>query len=113
MMKCYGISNCDTVKKARKQLDEQNTEYEFIDLKTTTLSEILLTDWLTQCPDTLVNKRSTTYRNIKAEWLAAKTQAEKISLIQSNPTLIKRPVLAKENGDIIVGFDTTAYQLLT
>lgn len=32
-MKIYGIKNCDTVKKARKWLDEQGIEHSFHDFK--------------------------------------------------------------------------------
>ncbi len=112
-MKLYGIKNCDTVKKAIKQLDSDNIAYEFIDLKTTELSVELLTDWLKQCPKTLVNKRSTTYRQIKEEWLSVEDDlSAQIKLIQENPTLIKRPVIVLDNAEIIVGFDKQIYQQL-
>lgn len=112
-MKIYGIKNCDTVKKALKQLNAQNSHYEFIDLKTTDLSADLLADWLSQQPNTLINKRSTTFRAIKSDWLAAEDDTERqIRLIQANPTLIKRPVVEKANGDIIVGFDSERYASL-
>ena len=32
-MKLYGIKNCDTVKKARKWLDENGVDYQFHDFK--------------------------------------------------------------------------------
>lgn len=110
MFKLYGIKNCDTVKKAIKQLAEQQTDYEFIDLKTVTLPHELLHDWLSQHPQTLVNKRSTTYRQIKNDWLAAENDVNRqIELIQANPTLIKRPVLERADNTIIIGYDTTKY----
>ncbi|PID66370.1 MAG: arsenate reductase [Gammaproteobacteria bacterium] len=109
MITLYGIKNCDTVKKAIKQLDKQRTAYTFIDLKTADLSTELLQDWLRQCPETLVNKRSTTYRRIKADWLAADNQQAQIALIQANPTVIKRPVLVKADNHIMVGFDAMLY----
>ena len=37
-MKLYGIRNCDTVKKARKWLDEHGVDYEFHDFKKDGLS---------------------------------------------------------------------------
>ncbi|PIE46505.1 MAG: arsenate reductase family protein, partial [Gammaproteobacteria bacterium] len=69
-MKLYGIKNCDTVRKAIKFLDGQGSHYEFIDFKTTKLSAGKVKNWLTQCPETLVNKRSATYRKIKTAWLS-------------------------------------------
>lgn len=113
MIKLYGIKNCDTVKKARQQLNTQGIVYDFIDLKTAELSDDLLRHWLQQCPNHLVNKRSTTYRNIKDNWLATEDNLNaQITLIQQHPTLIKRPVLQLADETIIVGFDTDAYHRL-
>lgn len=104
MLKLYGIPNCDSVKKSRKQLDADGTAYEFIDLKRIELPIDTLADWLRQCPDTLVNKRSTTYRQLKADWLAAEGNIHaQIALIQANPTVIKRPIIVADSGDITVG----------
>lgn len=113
MIKLYGIKQCDSVRKAIKALENQQIEFEFIDLKTTQLSLDLLKNWLVQCPETLINKRSTTYRTIKEPWLACEGNVgEQLALIQGNPTVIKRPVLLKNNQEIIVGFDKTIYQSL-
>lgn len=111
MLKLYGITNCDSVKKVRKQLDADGVNYEFIDLKSAELSAKMLTDWLSQCPDTLVNKRSTTYRQIKADWLAAEGDTgAQIALIQANPTVIKRPVIVKDDGMVSVGMNTALFK---
>lgn len=111
MLKLYGITNCDSVKKARKQLEADGISYEFIDLKSAELSADMLSDWLSQCPDTLVNKRSTTYRQIKADWLAAEGNAgAQIALIQANPTVIKRPVMVSDNGDVSVGINKALFK---
>lgn len=105
-MKVYGIKNCDTVRKTLKQLDNQESHYEFVDLKTTPLDLSLIKDWLTQQPQQLVNKRSTTYRTIKTDWLAAEHNLDKqAQLIQAHPTVIKRPVILQSGGKITVGYD--------
>ncbi len=102
-MKLYGIKNCDTVRKVCKQLDAEGQQYEFIDLKTADLPAEKISMWLEQCP-ALVNKRSTTYRTIKADWLAAENDsAQQIALIQANPTLIKRPLIEHDDGRVTVG----------
>lgn len=113
-MKLYGIKNCDTVKKAIKQLQNQQISYEFVDLKTHDLTEETVRGWLSQCPDTLVNKRSTTYRQVKETWLSAESDVSaQITVILEHPTLIKRPVLEKDSGEIMVGFDLKAYESLS
>lgn len=112
MIKLYGIRNCDSVKKAVKQLQNNGISFDFIDLKTTKLPADLLVDWLQQLPDTLVNKRSAAYRQIKHQWLQAAQQSEQISLIQSHPNLLKRPVIVSTDGVVSVGFDKQILQRL-
>ncbi len=106
-MKVYGIKNCDTVKKALKFLQNNTIAYEFVDLKTTSLTEEQLKTWLKQ--PTLINKRSTTYRQLKHDVEACQNEAELIKLIQANPTLLKRPIV--EKGELLlIGFDETSYR---
>ncbi len=112
-MKIYGIKNCDTVRKAIKYLDAHNVAYEFVDVKITELSAELIGDWLQRYPEHIVNKRSTTYRAIKSDWLNAAIAEEQIALIQKNPTVIKRPVLVLDDGRVIIGFDKDMYQSLS
>ncbi len=110
-MKLYGIPNCDSVRKARKQLDSDGVNYDFIDVKSAPLSADCIAHWFSHCGDKLINKRSTSYRQVKAQWLAA--EAEKgttaglseaqIALIQQHPTLIKRPLVEYDDGRIGVG----------
>ncbi len=45
MYKMFGINNCDTVKKAKKFLDENHIEYEFIDFKKFIPSEDDILRW--------------------------------------------------------------------
>jgi len=104
-MRLYGIKHCDSVKKAIRQLDENGVDYDFIDLKSTKLPADLLLEWLTKLPDTLVNKRSITYRRLKDAWLAADSQAARIQLIQANPTLLKRPLIVNDEGQLSVGLE--------
>jgi arsenate reductase-like glutaredoxin family protein len=42
----FGIPNCDTVRKARKWLDDQGQAHEFIDLRADTPSTHKITEWL-------------------------------------------------------------------
>jgi arsenate reductase len=106
----YGIANCDTVKKARKWLDQQGISYQFYDFKKQPLTEALYDHFAQHASvDELINKRSTTYRsldeNIKHHF--GEQQAKQQALLQ--PTLLKRPLLST-NGDLIIGFDPNRYQ---
>ena len=65
MITVYGIKNCDTVKKALKWLADHNIEYKLHDYRIDGLDLNFLTQAETQFGwDVLVNKRSTTWRNL-------------------------------------------------
>ncbi len=113
----YGIKNCDTVKKAQKWLTENNINYDFFDFKKSTLtSELLnqfveLNDW-----NTLLNKRSTTYRNLSDEIKNNLTDEVAFEQVLAQPTLLKRPILIIAEDDsanalkLHLGFKADSYQ---
>lgn len=100
----YGIPNCDTVRKARKWLENEGVEHAFHDVRSNPLPLETLQHWADQVGiDTLVNKRSTSWRQLDPQQQQADT-AELIQLLQDHPTLMKRPVLVIA-PTIIVGFN--------
>jgi arsenate reductase len=113
----YGINNCDTVKKSQKWLNANNINYEFFDFKKQTLTSELLTqfvelnDW-----STLLNKRSTTYRNLSDEIKNNLTNETAFEQVLAQPTLLKRPLLLIETNDshsvpkLHLGFKADSYQ---
>ncbi|MGB1289837.1 MAG: ArsC family reductase [Porticoccaceae bacterium] len=106
----YGISNCDTVKKAKSWLEENNLDYHFHDFRKQGLESAIIQDWLSQIDwQKLLNKRSTTWRNLDAKTQQSVNAENIIQLLVENPTLIKRPVL-KVNGIINIGFNADTYQ---
>lgn len=112
MYTIYGIKNCDTVKKALGQLNDQGTEYEFVDLKQCKLNKNILQSWKQELGEWPINTRGTTFRALKAEWEQA-SENQKFSLITDNPSLIKRPVLVKNGKLLLIGFKTEEYANLT
>ena len=108
-MKLYGIKNCDTVKKARRWLDDRGIDYRFHDLRADGLDRSVVDSWLTSvAADELLNKRSTTWKSLD-KTLRENLEAGDIpALLVENPTLIKRPVLERE-GNLLVGFSEQAY----
>jgi arsenate reductase len=106
----YGISNCDTVKKAKNWLETNNIDYRFHDFRKQGLEPETIKDWLSQISwDKLLNKRSTTWRNLDPEVQQSVNAETVVQLLVANPTLIKRPVLAV-NGIINIGFNTDTYR---
>ncbi|STZ75839.1 ArsC family reductase [Bergeriella denitrificans] len=113
MIKLYGIPNCDTVKKARAWLAENQIDYEFVDFKKQPPQAEWLEAWLTQIPlETLLNKRGTTWRKLDAAQQAeAQDAAGAVRLMQAQPSIIKRPVLDKD-GSFSAGFSADAYRAI-
>ena len=90
----YGIKNCDTVKKARDWLAKNNIEYRFHDFRADGITVTQVENWVTELGlDTLVNKRSTTWKDLDEASKANFNLTTAASIIAENPTLIKRPLL--------------------
>ena len=110
----YGINNCDTVKKAIKWLDKNNISYVFHDFKKQGLPNELLTSFVENSEwKLLINKRSTTFRNLSdsvKENLSDNINNDvAFSTISEQPTLLKRPVLI-HNNQLHLGFKEQQYQ---
>lgn len=109
MIKVYGIKNCDTVKKSIKYLDSEEIEYEFVDLKKSKLNIKSIKKWYQDSEGALVNKRGTTFRQFKENWDEMK-ESEKFQIVLENPSLIKRPLVTNELGDLInVGYQPESW----
>ncbi|MBX2810053.1 MAG: ArsC family reductase [Cellvibrionaceae bacterium] len=112
MMTLFGIKNCDTVKKARRWLDARSIAYEFHDFRENGLDRIQLMQWLDELGwETLINKRSTSWKALDDTTKSTLNQDNVIPLILKTPTLIKRPLLDTGKGRHL-GFNAEAYQQL-
>jgi len=110
MTTIYGINNCDTVKKAQKWLANHNIENEFFDFKKQTLSKELLEKFVSLSSwEKLINKRSTTYRNLNEEIKANLNNEVAFNTVLNSPTLLKRPLLLHK-GKLHLGFKDAQYQ---
>lgn len=108
----YGIKNCDTVKKATKWLDKQAIEYQFFDFKKQPLTAELLSEFVKKSSwEVLLNKRSTTFRNLPEEIKNNLTDEVVFNAVLAQPTLLKRP-LVEHNQSFQVGFKEPQYQAL-
>ncbi len=106
----YGIKNCDTIKKARRWLEERNISYEFHDFREHGVNPIQLRNWTNELGwQTLLNKRSTTWRKLPEESKQNMDEALALHIMEDQPTIIKRPVLETATGTL-VGFNETTYQ---
>lgn len=102
----YGIPNCDTCRKARKWLDGNAVNYSFHDVRADGLDPKTISAWEAELGDALVNRRSTTWRQL-AE--TERTLDDIPALLSRHPTLLKRPLL-ETPGSVTVGFNTDTWQ---
>jgi arsenate reductase len=108
----YGISNCDTVKRARAWLDERGSAYTFHDFKKSGVPAPRLDAWLEAAGwETLLNRKGTTWRKLDAAAQARVADAKSArALMLEQPSVIKRPVVEWADGRITVGFDARAWE---
>ncbi|MDP2902435.1 MAG: arsenate reductase [Methylovulum sp.] len=104
MYTLYGIRNCDTVKKVRLWLDQNGITYRFHDFRSDGLTLGLLEDFVARSDwNILLNRNSTSWRQLGADQKADLTGQKAIELMLNTPTLIKRPIL--DTGDqLVIGF---------
>lgn len=113
-MKLYGISNCDTVKKARAWLEANGVPAEFHDFKKHGVTEAMLKSWLKQVPwGDLVNRKGITWRKLSDEDKAkVKDDASAIVLMLEKTSVIKRPIVEQDGKVLHLGFDAEKYRSL-
>ena len=109
-MKVYGITNCDTVKKALDWLKAHHVDYEFHDFKKLGISQEKLQEWDAKAGyEVFLNKKGTTWKQLEPEVKeSVKTSADALKLLQEKTSMIKRPVI-EHNGSLFFGFDGEAY----
>ena len=106
----YGIKNCDTMKKARAWLDGKGIAYSFHDYKAAGIDRKRLEAWAKEVGwETLLNRAGTTFRKLPDAEREGVTEKKAIALMESQPSMIKRPVLDID-GKLVVGFKPAAYQ---
>ena len=111
----YGITNCDTVKRARAWLTDHEIDYTFHDFKKQGVPEAELDRWLASAGwETLVNRRGTMWRRLDdATRESVVDNASARRALMEYPSLIKRPVVQwAGHKAATVGFDTSAWEEL-
>lgn len=107
MITLFGIKNCDTIKKTKKWLENNQLDYQFHDYRVDGLDA----EWLAQMLEnhgweTLLNKRGTTYRQLSDEQKTNINNTKALALLSEFPAMIKRPIL-QQNDTVVIGFNAT------
>lgn len=96
----YGISTCDTTKKALKALEREGRAATFRDIRAQPLSPAEIDRIVIEFGDRAVNKQSTTYRSFSDFLRVSDPEAQ----IAAQPTVMKRPVI-EDDGIWYLGWD--------
>lgn len=100
----YGISNCDTVKKARRWLDGEGVAHVFHDVRKDGLDPARLQQWIDAIGwEKLLNRSGTTFRKLPDSAKQGIDAAAAAALMLEQPAMIRRPVVEADDG-ISVGF---------
>ena len=100
----YGIRNCDTCRSTLRWLNTRNVPHSFHDFREEGLDRGQLEAWLaSDHAPRLVNKRSTTWRQLADEQKDACAR-DPLPLLLEHPTLIKRPVITDGETILDIGF---------
>lgn len=110
----YGLKRCSTCVKAMKWLEAEGEAYEFTDYRDEPLPPALLDEaknalggW-----EKLVNRASTTWRNLPEARKTPQNDGEWKALIAEFPTVVRRPLRVDADGRINVGFSEKKYSEL-
>ncbi|PUY28235.1 ArsC family reductase, partial [Cronobacter sakazakii] len=77
MVVMYGIKNCDTIKKARRWLENNHVDYQFHDYRTDGLDAQTMHKFIAELGwEALLNTRGTTWRKLDEAQRAAITDAD-------------------------------------
>lgn len=105
----FGISNCDTIKKAKKYLSDNQVEFQFHDYRKDGLSAEQLAEFESALGwEQLLNKRGTTFRQLDEASKNALYKELALKLLLEHPAMIKRPLLV-HNGQYHLGFKAADY----
>lgn len=105
----FGIKNCDTIKKAKKWLEQENIAFEFHDYRQQGIEREWLTNAVSELGWELVlNKRGTTYRQLSQEQKDSMDESLAIELMLEQPAMIKRPILSVDD-QLHIGFKADQY----
>ena len=109
MITLYGISNCDTVKQARKWLEQRRVEHRFHDFREQGIESTRVRDWIAELGwETVVNRRSSSWKQLDEATRSGMDEALALKAILNQPTLVKRPLL-DTGSSRHVGFSEQSY----
>ena len=110
-MEVYGITNCNTVKKALDWFKANHIDYEFHDFKKLGVSEQKLNEWNDKAGyEKFLNKQGLTWKQLDPVVKeSVKSVKDALTLLQQKTSMIKRPVI-QDGSFLFFGFDEDVYK---
>jgi arsenate reductase len=109
MTTLYGIKNCDTIRKARRWLQENGIDYRFHDVREDGINKAMLSAWMKQLDwELLLNRRASTWRQLPAPAREHIDREAALGIMLQQPTIIKRPLL-EHHRQLHLGFSAGQY----
>ena len=110
-LRIYSYSACTTCKKALKWLDENQIDYQLIDIAQCPPDKDILSVAIKQLGNRkkVFNTSGLSYRNLGSKVVQSMSDDEAIQALASDGKLIKRPFLITDQGQILVGFKPDAW----
>jgi arsenate reductase (glutaredoxin) len=103
----YGLTSCDTCRKARKALEAAGHSVAFRDIRAEPLSPDERAEFLDAFGDRLINRKSTSWRGLSDRLRDAPADAQ----LAAQPTLMKRPVI-RADDKLHLGWDKAVQAVL-
>ena len=101
----FGLKSCDSCRAALKALQAAGINPNMRDVRDDGVPEDVLRAALaTHGADRVVNRRSTTWRELDE----ASRQMDPVALIGAHPALMKRPLIVAADGTSSIGWDAVA-----
>jgi len=105
----YGLKNCDSCRAAVKMIRAAGIEADVRDVREDAVpTELLVGLIASHGIDRVINRASKTWRSLDERERAA----DPVTLLQTYPALMKRPLLILENGDSHLGWTQEVMALL-
>lgn len=103
----YGLSTCDTCKKAEKALKAADKTVTFRDIRTEPLTPAEREEFIRAFGDRIINRASTTWRGLN-DWMK---ESEADAQLAAYPALMKRPVI-RDGDRLTLGWESDAQAAL-
>lgn len=114
MTTLHGLKTCDSCRKAQNWLKRFDVPFAFVDVREAPPSLETLVAWKDAVGgwDALINRASTTWRQLPPNRKTPGSDAEWKLLLREHPALVKRPLLVMEDGRVSQGFSDNGFKKL-